>query len=731
LALSFSKSDLARHKVRELVGDDGEAQTILSNGQVYPHFEIKIVDPETRIPCPSDRVGEIWLKGPGISPGYWNKAALNERIFRARLAPSQDGPYFRTGDLGFIQQGDLFISGRLKEMIIIRGKNFFPQDIESAVAVANPVLESGNIAVCSVDVDGEEHLVVVAECEKLKTTGYSELIDRIRESVSKNFGLQAYAVALIKRGTMPRTSTLKTRRRTCRDRFLAGELGAVAQWARDERRTLSAPSQHRELISLPQDDSELESFIAKKIASVVGVEPAQLDLSHSLPSYGLDSLGAVELSHFLETTLNLRLGVGPLYESETIASVIDQVKELWHQARSGAAPLPEMPDLLRESDLPSSISFSAPALDPSHRPVFLTGATGFVGGFLLDQLLKTTETDIVCLVRGKNIEDGARRIRENLACLSLWRPEYGERIRPVLGDISKPALGLSPSQFEELAENIGSIHHCAANVNFIFSYWDLKPTNVTGTLEVIRLAGTKTTKPLHYISTVGIFPVWGNENGKAFKEGDPISPWQGHFSGYAQSKWVAERLVHQAKERGLPTTVYRVGEVIGHSETGICKPEKDAYSNLIKGALMMGEVPHLNLNIYFAPVDMVAKGVVYLSGKKESIGRTFHLFLNPIEGDSLVELLNSLEHKLGTKSYPEFLQDIEELNHVLPHNPLAPFMPLIRSSIVSELSKTKSRLKLDSKATLKELKKASIPVPPVHQAVKTYLNYLQKTGFLD
>jgi thioester reductase-like protein len=174
-----------------------------------------------------------------------------------------------------------------------------------------------------------------------------------------------------------------------------------------------------------------------------------------------------------------------------------------------------------------------------------------------------------------------------------------------------------------------------------------------------------------------------------------------------------------------------VGEVIGHSETGVCKPEKDAYSNLLKGALMLGEVPHLNLNIYLAPVDMVAKGVVFLSKGAESRGKIYHLFLNPIHGEGLVQLLNSWQKKLETKSYQEFLKDMEELNQDLPHNPLAPFMPLIRSSIVMELSRRKSLLKLDSKDTLKQLKKASIPCPPVPEAVRTYLTYLEKSGFLD
>jgi thioester reductase-like protein len=431
---------------------------------------------------------------------------------------------------------------------------------------------------------------------------------------------------------------------------------------------------------------------------------------------------------FSRNHLQIHLGIGLFL---AIALILTEVKKEWHRVQTEGKSSAKEIDLLIESTLPDSFSFSLPRADTNTFPIFLTGATGFLGAFLLEQLLKETPQEIYCLVRGKNAEDGVRRIRKNLEYFSLWENDYAHRIHAVLGDLAKPSLGLGESEFEELASKIGSIYHCGANVNFIYSYWDLKPVNVTGTLEIIRLAASKTTKPLHYISTVGIFPIWGNSNGRSYNEEDAPTLWEGHFSGYALSKWVAERLVFQAKERGLPAIVYRVGEVIGHSETGICKPDKDAYSNLLKGALMMGEVPRLNLNIYLAPVDMVARGVVFLSGKKDSLGKTFHLFLHPIDGVGLIELLNSWEHKLGIKSYPEFLKDIEELNQDLPHNPLAPFMPLIRSPIIRELSQRKSLLKLDSKNTLKELKKASIPCPPVPQLVKTYLNYLQKTGFID
>lgn len=196
---------------------------------------VKIVDPQTCHELPAGTIGEIWIKGPNVAAGYWNKPEVNRRVFQARLASDGDGPYLRTGDLGFIQNGELFVTGRLKEVIIIRGRNYYPQDIELTVQHAHPVLIPGAGAAFSVEVDGEERLVVVQEVDRCyRDVDLREVVRQIRRAISEEYDLDLYAVVLIRQASLPRTTSGKIQRLLCREKFLSGQLRVVLEWRRKE-----------------------------------------------------------------------------------------------------------------------------------------------------------------------------------------------------------------------------------------------------------------------------------------------------------------------------------------------------------------------------------------------------------------------------------------------------------------------------------------------------------------
>src|SRR5947209_16461142 len=199
-----------------------DTHTLVSFGPPLPDQELMIVDRATLTRCVPEQIGEIWLAGGSVAQGYWQRAEETKQTFQAHLADTGEGPFLRTGDLGFLYDGELFIAGRLKDLIIIRGNNHYPQDIELTVEQSHPALRAGCGVAFSVDVDGEERLVVVQEVERqYLRADMTEVVGSIRQAIAEQHELQVYAVVLIKPGSMLKTSSGKIQRRACRESFLA------------------------------------------------------------------------------------------------------------------------------------------------------------------------------------------------------------------------------------------------------------------------------------------------------------------------------------------------------------------------------------------------------------------------------------------------------------------------------------------------------------------------------
>ena len=189
---------------------------------------------------PSGQVGEIWVSGPHIARGYWNHAEETERTFQAFLPDTGEGPFLRTGDLGFTHDGELFVSGRLRDLIIIEGRNHYPQDLEETAECSHPAIRSGCCAAFSIDVESTERLVIVAELDRahrsgerarvaepnIADIGRDAITRAVRRAVSERHDLETHSVCLVKPGSIPKTSSGKLRRFACRTAFLAGELAS-------------------------------------------------------------------------------------------------------------------------------------------------------------------------------------------------------------------------------------------------------------------------------------------------------------------------------------------------------------------------------------------------------------------------------------------------------------------------------------------------------------------------
>ncbi|MGB3642115.1 MAG: fatty acyl-AMP ligase [Rivularia sp. (in: cyanobacteria)] len=205
------------------------ARQIVGCGQAWLDQKIAIVDPESLKLCGDNQIGEIWVSGGSVAGGYWHRPEVTERTFNAYIADTGSGPFLRTGDLGFLQNGELFVTGRIKDVIIIRGRNHYPQDIELSVEQSHFALRPGLGTAFVVESKGEERLVIVQEVERsyLRKLDTQEVVRHIRRGVASDHNLQVYAVALLKPGSIPKTSSGKIQRHRCRTKFLNGTLDVL------------------------------------------------------------------------------------------------------------------------------------------------------------------------------------------------------------------------------------------------------------------------------------------------------------------------------------------------------------------------------------------------------------------------------------------------------------------------------------------------------------------------
>ena len=232
----LDKKALAEDRVVAVTPEHPDSKAVVSCGHTWLGDEIIIVDPETRIQCQSDGVGEIWARGVGIGKGYYQREEQTAKTFQATLANDSDKTYLRTGDLGFIKNGELYITGRIKDMMILWGRNHYPQHIEETVESCHPALRPNHGAAFSIDVGGEEQLVIAHEINRthLRKLNAEEVIGAIRLSVGEQNMANVFAVALLKTGSIPKTSSGKIQRRACQSMFLDGSLNTVAQWQQSE-----------------------------------------------------------------------------------------------------------------------------------------------------------------------------------------------------------------------------------------------------------------------------------------------------------------------------------------------------------------------------------------------------------------------------------------------------------------------------------------------------------------
>ena len=305
-------------------------RTMMGCGHPIGDTTVAIVHPISFTRCGANEVGEIWLSSPSVSQGYWNRPEETKDTFGAYVADTGEGPFFRTGDLGFMKDGELFVTGRLKDLIIIRGRNHYPQDIERTVEQSHSALRPGRGAAFSIEAGNEEQLVLIQEVERrIKTPNIDEIAGTIRQAVADQHELHVYAVILVRAGSVPKTSSGKIQRRACRDAFLSNRLAVIGSSILDSADLEgSHESVTRDtILALPaaERNTLLESCLQESVSKALRIAPSRFTQRQPLNTLGLDSLRAAELMYELETRFGVCLRLSTLLQGLTIKELATQV----------------------------------------------------------------------------------------------------------------------------------------------------------------------------------------------------------------------------------------------------------------------------------------------------------------------------------------------------------------------------------------------------------------------
>ncbi|HNS16575.1 MAG TPA: AMP-binding protein [Bacteroidales bacterium] len=319
-----NKQALEEGRIEITTKDDPDSSYQVSVGKPWIDTNIFIIDPETHTHCRTNEVGEIWVSGSIVTRGYWNKPKETKATFQAMIRDTGEGPFLRTGDLGFIHEGELYVTGRLKDLIILRGRNYYPQDIEYIAENSHPALRPNASAAFSVDLDGEEKLVIVAEVERtaIRNLDVTEVCDAIRQQVSEEIEQEVYAIQLLRTASILKTSSGKIQRRACRAAFLSRSLETVGESVLTE----SSLTSEKNVLSM--DLVSIQAWLTAWIHVQLKVPIEKIDAGKPLSAYGLNSMKAVHLQNAFLQKYGINFPPYLFFEKITIRELAERAGRL-------------------------------------------------------------------------------------------------------------------------------------------------------------------------------------------------------------------------------------------------------------------------------------------------------------------------------------------------------------------------------------------------------------------
>ena len=705
--------------------------SLMSCGKPLEGVFVRIVDPDTRGALGENRIGEIWTSGPSTCSGYWNRPELNAEVFDARLASDREGRrgYLRTGDLGFFHEGELYVCGRIKDIIIIRGVNYYPQDIEAIVESASKKIRAGRTVAFDAGEEGEGLVVLVEVKDPADLPDPVEIARAIRTQ----YYVEPHAIVFVPHRAIPKTTSGKLSRSRAKQSWQDGQLRVIACY-RGERDREPGPEQNG---------------IRQRFQYIVELYNLTGEEQYSFAELGIDSLTTVELLADIKELLEEH-GAGSLVDDVDVrllqGMTIAEFFALLDQFEQAAEEPITALSLVLQRVAEEHASYEAecmrsdaalgvpPHCEPVDREteltdVLLTGTTGFFGPFLLSSLLRDTPFRFHALIRATDRGAGMDRIRAALRRAHLLTPalegELDKRVRVVPGDLTLHNLGLGPEPWQALTENVQAVFHSGANVNYVRSYDALRPHNVDGTRELIRFAFTGAPKEFHFVSSTFIYG-WTVKN--LLLETDNNAAMENLDFGYAQSKWVAEQLLFAAEARGLKVRIYRPS-LISPSADGVGSTD-DIGIRLLAFMITHAVAVDARNQISFLPVDVAAHNIATLFAQRDLPGTTFHVTVDEYYNmaDVAREITRAHGYPFTYYPIPEFVAEMNRRS--TKDDPIYPLLDFFNRSHPKIAAMSEKRYNNDGYRRARDRSGAGLHDPPLSATVAYLVAFALREGLI-
>jgi amino acid adenylation domain-containing protein/thioester reductase-like protein len=694
-----------------LVQDVTEAAGSVPIGTPIENSTAYVLDKHLALARPF-QAGELYVGGDGVASGYVNAPDLtNERFLPDPFSSDPSARLYRTGDrASYLPDGTIRYLGRMDRQVKINGYRIELSEIESALLACPSVREA--FVLVREGADADKRLIAYVAADDADAPA-----------------LHAYLGAFLPKHLMPSS-------------FVVLPALPLTPNGKIDRDSLPLPDRRSSpslsaYVTPPQ--TRTEEILVGIWSDLFGI--SMIGREDSFFELGGDSLRMARLLLRVRETFGVELAVHQVFGSPRLLDLGRVVDETLSPDKPHVTRL--LPDWAIEARLDERIRpCGKPAEGGPLREAFLTGATGFLGAFLLRDLLRHTKARIHCLVRAGNAAEGLRRIRSNLEKYALWDPAFGSRVVAVPGDLTKPLFALSPDAFDSLAARIQAIYHSGAEISYVAPYDAHRAANVLGTGEALRLAFTGTDKPFHHVSSIAVFGPIGHFTGLTVVPEDFELDRSVRFiafdMGYSQSKWVAEKLCSAARARGGIITVYRPGFIMGDSATGAAN-HNDFMARLIRGCVMAGAYPDLPFQRKdFVAVDDVSAAIARISLDVTLRGRAYHLVPPAAESIDLqcfFGLLRGEGHELLQLPYAEWLSRIRALCVAADSSTaLLPLLPMLAEKVRGEFTRWELHEGMpiyDDSNTRSALARSGLGFRPMNAArLGKYLGWLEQKATL-
>ncbi|MFE0254772.1 amino acid adenylation domain-containing protein [Streptomyces sp. NPDC059010] len=683
--------------VHRLEPDDDLGAGPVPIGRPIAGARVYVLDDHLQ-PVPDGVWGELYLAGAGLARGYAGRPGQSAERFVADPYGPPGTRMYRVGDRArWNRAGVLEYAGRVDDQVKIRGYRIEPGEIETALTALDGVARAAVIA--REDRPGDQRLVayVVAETPLAADELKARLATVLPAHLVPSAFVEVDAIPLNANGKLDR-------------RALPAPPDTVAGTGRAPR-------------------TETEALLCGLFAEVLGV--AEVSADDDFFALGGHSLLATRLAGRIGETLAVRFSLSALLEAPTPAGLARHLTEGGPQAASW------VPD--SEAELSPALRFT-PGTSPAGpsevphaggpREILLTGATGFVGAFLLAELLQRTSARVHCLVRARTDAEAVERLTGAMRRygIDLGPTPDDPRLHVVRGDLAAVDLGLDPADWARLRERVDTIVHGGAHVHHLSPYTLLKPANVEGTRTLLRLAAEGRPKAFHHLSTLGVFGL--GQNSRLVTEDSPIDGEKHPFgNGYAASKWVADRLVERAFERGATGGIHRLGRIWAHTSTGAVSAD-DMFSRLLTSCAALGCHPvGPDLEEALLPVDVLARAVVGLILTGTGTARVHHLHHPRRVGADV--FLSGYDRMRGTVSEPvpltEWLHRLRRASERGLDLPILPYQAYLEEHARNAPDPQQPTLEFENDRTLQRLRDLEVAIPDIDQAaISHYWDFVQR-----